>query len=547
MSRRLIGLIYAVKKNLLFVSLSVTLCHWTLGNCEGAEFPSAAIPNRIAMNTGINSRNLTDQDYQMLVEAGVKYLRIDLQWSQVEMTKGVYSWSSYDTMYQRMTNFGLKPVFILAYNNGHYNTDSITMNSTAERNGYAAYAAAAVARYDEPGIIWELWNEQNTDNFWKASTSGNTTTNARERATNYMGMVDTAVPAMRAASADSTIIAGGVLDPNWSVSEAWFDEAFSRGLIDQVDGVSVHWYAGPQGNLQPPENRILTNVTNLRSTIASYGGSADFPILNTEWGVKYDQLPGNTSQQQLNQAQFEMRMFLLDDLAGVKLSTWYEWKSTSSQPAYAFINSDYSPRPNYIALDVLTDQLNGLELEERLTLASNNDFAVLYSSDTGRKLVVWTSGSNHNVTIPVETALDALSTISMLGTSGSVNVANGQIVVNVSGSPQYIDLGPVPLWGDYNGDGTVDAADYTVWRNNLGNSGDELQNRSPSSTGPVSSFDYAVWKGAYGESVNGSAGGSSSQAIPEPVSLALLLLAAILVDARSAFRQHRGYLARIPA
>jgi hypothetical protein len=283
----------------------------------------------------------------------------------------------------------------------------------------------------------------------------------------------------------------------------------------------------------------------LRSTITSYDGPADFPILNTEWGVKYDQLPGNTAQQQLNQAQFEMRMFLLDDLAGVKLSTWYEWKSTSGQPAYAFINSDYSPRPNYVALDVLTDQLNGFELEERLTLASNNDFAVLYSNDTARKLVVWTSGASHNVTIPVETILDSLSTVSMLGTNGSVDVSNGQIVVNASGSPQYIDLGPLQLWGDYNGNGTVDAADYTIWRDNLGNAGDALQNRGPSSSGPVSALDYIIWTEAFGAIAAGPAGASVAQAVPEPASVALPLLAAIFADACFAHRRRERFFSRI--
>lgn len=71
--------------------------------------------------------------------------------------------------------------------------------------------------------------------------------------------------------------------------------------------------------------------------------------------------------------------------------------------------------------------------------------------------------------------------------------------------------------GDYNDDGTVDAADYTVWRDNLGQSVTLPNDTTP---GTVTAADYDIWKAAFG---NTSGAGS---AIPEPTS-ALLLLSAI--------------------
>ena len=40
---------------------------------------------------------------------------------------------------------------------------------------------------------------------------------------------------------------------------------------------------------------------------------------------------------------------------------------------------------------------------------------------------------------------------------------------NFAGAAGWINLSPPATTGDYNGDMTVDAADYTVWRNTLGN------------------------------------------------------------------------------
>jgi len=77
------------------------------------------------------------------------------------------------------------------------------------------------------------------------------------------------------------------------------------------------------------------------------------------------------------------------------------------------------------------------------------------------------------------------------------------------------------LPGDYNNDGLVDAADYTVWRDHLGTT--TLPNRDPGAAGPVGQSDYLVWKTNFGTSGTGSA-----TAVPEPGSLFLILLVALV-------------------
>ena len=68
--------------------------------------------------------------------------------------------------------------------------------------------------------------------------------------------------------------------------------------------------------------------------------------------------------------------------------------------------------------------------------------------------------------------------------------------VTVSGS---LVADATPAVGDYNNNGTVDAADYTVWRNNLGGPGTALANRDPNNgTGPVAAADYNSWKANFG-------------------------------------------------
>ncbi|QDT68685.1 hypothetical protein MalM25_16090 [Planctomycetes bacterium MalM25] len=81
-----------------------------------------------------------------------------------------------------------------------------------------------------------------------------------------------------------------------------------------------------------------------------------------------------------------------------------------------------------------------------------------------------------------------------------------------------------PLAGDYNSDGAVDAADYTVWRDTVGATGLPLYsgadgNGDGTVDGTVDGVDYQVWKDNYGASLP-----SNSAGVPEPTALALLAL-----------------------
>jgi hypothetical protein len=81
--------------------------------------------------------------------------------------------------------------------------------------------------------------------------------------------------------------------------------------------------------------------------------------------------------------------------------------------------------------------------------------------------------------------------------------------------------------GDYNDDGVVDAADYTVWRNALGAS-DESAINGNGDGGGITESDYLVWKSHYGATYPGSGGLSDVSNVPEPRSAFLALLGAAL-------------------
>lgn len=74
------------------------------------------------------------------------------------------------------------------------------------------------------------------------------------------------------------------------------------------------------------------------------------------------------------------------------------------------------------------------------------------------------------------------------------------------------------LPGDYNNDGTVNLADYTVWRNKLGATGIGLA-ADGNGDAVVDAADYIVWKSSFGQSAES---GITGVQVPEPATWLIL-------------------------
>ncbi|MEX2172271.1 MAG: hypothetical protein WD851_23325 [Pirellulales bacterium] len=96
-----------------------------------------------------------------------------------------------------------------------------------------------------------------------------------------------------------------------------------------------------------------------------------------------------------------------------------------------------------------------------------------------------------------------------------------------TGVLRVIDIVP----GDYNQNGVVDAADYTVWRNTRGSTTNLVADGNGNSA--IDAGDYGVWKQNFGR----TSGAGSDAVVPEPASLVLAL--SVLAAASAATARKR--------
>lgn len=86
-----------------------------------------------------------------------------------------------------------------------------------------------------------------------------------------------------------------------------------------------------------------------------------------------------------------------------------------------------------------------------------------------------------------------------------------------------VEFDLVALPGDYNRNGVVDAADYTVWRDTFGTTVTALDGADGSGNGLIDQADYDAWVANFGDVLN--PGSAAAALVPEPTPILLLAIA----------------------
>jgi GH35 family endo-1,4-beta-xylanase len=244
-----------------------------------------------------------------------------------------------------------------------------------------------------------------------------------------------------------------------------------------VEGVGIQVYLGDGGGAFQPI-RAMQSMQNL--------SVLGLPQSVTEFGVGNSVTDPLEAQEQVNQA---LRMaFGHPDMQTFMYWGFWGGGTSNAQLASILVNSDWT----------LTDI--GKMYEDMLGIQD-------WDGDP-------TNGWTTNVTLPV----GADGTIDLTGFYGDYEVTIDGVAYDLLHSKGDLLHTIVIAPGDYNGDGIVDAVDYTVWRNALDAPGDLRADGNGDEL--VDALDYDVWKLHYGEVYAPGSGGLAT--VPEPAAGVLL-------------------------
>lgn len=295
---------------------------------------------------------------------GVKWLRFDFDWSQIEPAPGTYRVSGYDAAVTALVGAGINVLGIIDYTPSWANGGkSSKFHPPSDPGEYGKFAGYLAARYAPMGVhTWEIWNEENVGQFWAPSPD----------VAAYARLLRAAFEAIHKEDPGTTVIAGGLAQPgNSATSIAALD--FLRGLYANgarryFDALADHPYSSPRLPRDPsPSNnwqRMFATTPSLR-TIMRANDDADKRIWITEYGAptagisSYDQRIVISEADQAEMLKQAYEMVAQFPWAGPLF--WYQYQDVcplpgkSSECHYGLTRFDGSMKPGYAQFRAASD------------------------------------------------------------------------------------------------------------------------------------------------------------------------------------------------
>lgn len=408
-----------------------------------AQIPEPVLPQGVGVNIHFVTGH--ERDLDLIAAAGFKFIRMDFVWQATEKERGEYTWSGYDELTANLEKRGLRPLYILDYSHRLYEDAVEARNPISgqqEKNiasprkpesvaAFAKWAGAAAAHFKGRGVIWEIWNEPNIS-FWRPTPN----------VADYNTLALATCKSIRAADPRATIIGPAIsgFDP------AFMEEFLASGVLEHLDGVSVHPYRRLPPETAAAEYRKLRDQIDRHAPVAKRGR---LPILSGEWGYSTDGKDVSLE----TQAAYVARQQLFNLLMGVPLSIWYDWKNDGPDPHerehnFGTVTHDLQPKPAYVAVQTLTRALAGFRVIARHPTGSEDDWVLVLKNAAGEtKLAAWTLAANpRSITVRLHSTTTMEFPLTRSDGSALKLKADGnQLVLELAASPQYVTLGKAAL------------------------------------------------------------------------------------------------------
>lgn len=312
------------------------------------------------------SRPQVDEQLELAVKAGFSIIRWDVPWKAVETSRGILRIPpNWDYVVDSANRKGITSLLILDYGNQSYDNGDKPLSKDAVE-GFVRYARYLVEHFRGRVHYVEIWNE------WDGNT-GATTPGSPE---DYIRLLSAVYSALKQVDPDLIVLGGGSSSITYSsllgvhvgysaAREGFFKSLLHLGLLDHVDGVSVHPYVYSLPGCMGTDVGIYEALLRIRKIVLQTKPSQPTPIFVTEVGWPIGIWKNNTITDG-DQARYLARAIQsADSVPTVSAIVLYQLKDAKIDPAdkeanFGLMRADGSLKASYKSTsDVVTKIENG--------------------------------------------------------------------------------------------------------------------------------------------------------------------------------------------
>jgi hypothetical protein len=309
----------------------------------------------------------------ILVGGGIRWLRGFYEWQDIQPKQGYWNWALPDRLVRNAQANGIHLVYTLAYFAGWASADGGTRKFPIKNMQYwRDYVGGMVERYRGDIKYWEVWNEFNGSFAVDGSPAL------------YADLVQEAFVAAKKADPTAKI---GMSVANFDVG--FLEKAIKAGAANHFDYICVHPYEKMQALSENGELEFLTMTTTLRQMLAANGQSPDIPLWITEIGERAPVRPDQHADR--HQAVVLAKAYILSIAAGFQRTFWFEARGPAygNESDFGLIRSDFTPRPSYQALKIMTGVLGSQPTFVGWLDLGDGGYGFVFDGAAGAVMAAW--------------------------------------------------------------------------------------------------------------------------------------------------------------
>lgn len=270
---------------------------------------------------------------------GVKAIRDDATWAQVEREEGVLIIpENWDFMVDEAAKRGISVLWILCYANDLYEKGGVTNEES--RLAFARYAAFVVSHFKGRVEYYELWNE------WELTTGGTDSGDAAD----YVRLANETIPLLKNLDSEIKVLVGAVGTDG--IKGGFLRDIVEGGILDYTNNLSIHPYVHCDDKARSPRLWAAW-VDEIRSNLTEWSEKS-VNIYITEIG--WPSSKGACGINEYTQAVYLGEMLdHVGEMSFVKGVWWYDFQNDGGdrynmEHNFGLVDELYIPKPAFNAL-----------------------------------------------------------------------------------------------------------------------------------------------------------------------------------------------------
>jgi len=384
--------------------------------------------------------------------AGLKWLRVGLAWKDIETSKGVYNWSTYDTRIDNALQAGFTPIVYIWKTPGWAvaGPDPYYCHPPDNLDDFGDFLTTLVNRYKDRVQYWEIYNEEDGHDWGSIGCMG-------DDVPGYVALLKRGYETIKANDPSAQVLIGGLA----MLGEDATNQDFLKDVLDHGGGpyfdiVSFHFYNGQEtadyacfGTLCGLRGKAAI----IRNWLAAYPQYADKPLMLTEIAYRCG-TDGVCDTTELERQAYHVVIYNVRSLAtDLDSVIWFTLEGPGFYGSSLF-NTDGTPKPAYNAYQTLSVELGGVEYERQMTTAETGYADVEGHQFTfgcsGTKWVLWCTGSEPRM-VSFSTSLSPSATFRVVDVygqneqilaDGDDGTVDNKVTISIGQSPVYVSTRP---------------------------------------------------------------------------------------------------------